>query len=120
MGEYSQYIIPILTAALAWLGANIKTRRANKQTDLQIINEAIAPLLKSITELTDHNRDITQKYVEEQGKTLGLLEEKRAWFAERGDLLDKVDKLSKKVTSMEKMIRKLTSEGVATLPLDQE
>ncbi|MDR2890758.1 MAG: hypothetical protein LBV18_04040 [Alistipes sp.] len=120
MGEYSQYILPVLTAVLGWLGANIKTRRANKQTDLQIINEAIAPLLKSIRDLTDHNRTLTGELVEEQKKSLALVEEKRAWLAERGELVGQVEKLTKRVASMEKTIRKFTSEGVATLPLEQE
>ena len=107
MGEYSQYFIPVLTAVLGWLGAKIKTRRENKQTDLQIINGAIQPLLKSISELTDHSRTLTGELVEEQKKSLALVEEKRAWLAERGDLLDEIDKLKKQVATLAKEVKML-------------
>lgn len=110
MGEYSQYIIPVLTAALAWLGAKIKTRREKKQTDLQIINEAIKPLLTSITELTNHNRELTSDLVEQQTDNLKLLEEKRAWLAERGDLLEEMGKLRKQFDALAKEVKKLRGE----------
>lgn len=110
MGEYSQYIIPVLTAALAWFGANIKTRREKKKTDLQIINEAIKPLLTSITELTNHNRELTGDLVEQQTDNLKLLEEKRAWLAERGDLLEEMGKLRKQVDALAKEVKKLRGD----------
>jgi chromosome segregation ATPase len=110
MGEYTQYILPVVTAVVGWLGANIKSRRANKQTDLQIINEAIQPLLKSIKELTDHNRTLTGELVEEQKKTLALVEEKRALLAERGDLVDKVEKLGRQVATLTKEVKMLRAE----------
>ncbi len=110
MGELSTYILPVLTAVLGWLGAKIKTRRENKQTDLQIINGAIQPLLKSISELTDHSRTLTGELVEEQKKSLALVEEKRAWLAERGDLLDEIDKLKRQVASLAKEVKMLREE----------
>jgi chromosome segregation ATPase len=110
--EYTQYILPVVTGIVGWLGSNVKSRRANKKTDLQIINEAIKPMLQSITELTDHNRTLTGKLVEEQQKTLALMEEKRAWLAERGDLVGQIEKLTRRVASMEKEIKKLTKGGV--------
>ena len=110
MGELSTYILPVLTAVLGWLGAKIKTRRENKQTDLQIINGAIQPLLKSISELTDHSRTLTGELVEEQKKSLALVEEKRAWLAERGDLLDEIDKLKKQVASLAKEVKMIREE----------
>lgn len=116
MGEYTQYILPVVTGVVGWLGSNVKSRRANKQTDLQIINEAIQPLLMSIKELTDHNRTLTGDLVEEQKKTLALMEEKRAWLAERGDLVGQIEKLTKRVASLERAIRKQTTEGIALFP----
>ncbi len=101
-----QILLPVVTGVVGWLGAKIKTRRENKQTDLQIINEAIAPLLKSIKELTDHNLTITGKLVDEQKKTLALMKENSALIAERGDLIGQIEKLNRRVASLEKLIRK--------------
>jgi len=116
MGELSPYLLAAFTAVLGWLGSNLKHRRENKKTDLQLINGAIEPLLKSITELTDHNRTLTGDLVEEQKKSLALMEEKRLWLAERGELVGQVEKLTKRVASLERTIRKLTTEGISLTP----
>jgi cell division protein FtsB len=105
-----QILLPVVTAVVGWLGAKVKTRRENKQTDLEIINSAIAPLLKSIKELTEHNRKLTGDLVEEQKKTLELIDEKRQWLAERGSLFDELDKLRKQVVTLTKEVKMLRED----------
>lgn len=106
MNNISLYMLPVVTAILGWLGSNVRNRRDKKQTDLKIINDAITPLLKSIKELTDHSQHMTGQLLQEQAEKLALLEEKNAWLAERIDLESKIDKLIKRIASLEKEVRK--------------
>ena len=66
--------------------------------------------MKSIKELTDHNLAITGELVEEQKKTLALMEEKRALIAERGDLVDMVKKLERQVATLTKEVKMWRTE----------
>lgn len=100
----------VVTTVLGWMSAKLMTKRERKQSDLTLINNAISPLLNSIRELTEHNSSITEKLLDEQTKNLALLEEKAALMAERMDLVNKIDKLDKKVASLERLIKKLTNE----------
>ncbi len=97
-----QVALPIITAATAWFFSKLKTTRECKQSDLQLINEAISPLLKSIAELTQHVKNITAELVDEKKNNLQLLEEKSA-------LLTEIEGLNSKVASLEKQIQSLTN-----------
>ncbi len=101
-----QVVLPIITAATAWFFSKLKTNRENKQTDLQLINEAISPLLKSIAELTQHVSTTTAELVEEKKLTLQLVEEKSALLAEIEGLNTKVTNLEKKIQSLANLIKK--------------
>lgn len=111
MEQINTYALPILAAVLGWFGSKLKTRREKKAEDIQVIQDAIAPLLKSISELTAHNNAVTQQLIAEQKKTLELLQEKAAWSAERDSLVNKVDSLQKQVTKLTTMVKKLTKES---------
>ncbi len=109
-----QIIIPVLTAATGWFFSKLKTSRENKQSDLQLINEAIAPLLKSIAELTAHIKSITAELVEEKKLNLQLMEEKAATSAEVERLNAKVASLEKKIQSLTNLIKKQHHEKTTT------
>ena len=116
MDYLKQIGLMVAAAVVGWFGSNVKSRRDKKQTDLQIINEAITPLLQSIKDLTDHNHGLTEKLLAEQTKNLAMLEERRSLLDERDNLADQVEKLNKRVALLERAIRKLAKDGVVLPP----
>lgn len=94
-----------------WLFSKLKTRRENKASDLQLIENAIAPLLRSISELTTHSGEITAKLVAEQEKSLRLLQENAALLEDKITLAGKVEKLEKKVSSLIALLKKQAKDN---------
>lgn len=102
-GWILQLVLPVISAALGWLFSKLQTRREQKQTDLQIINTALKPLLESITDLTDRLKQSTTELLEERERTLKLSNE-------RTELLDKVNSLEKEVKRLVKLVNKLSNK----------
>lgn len=100
------FVLPILTAVLGWLGKSVKSRRENKKSDLELINNAISPLLRSISELTDHVGKVTAELVEEKAKNLELTTQRDAQRGEIEALTSKVTSLERKITALTNLIKK--------------
>ena len=94
------------TGFFGWLFGKMKTPREKKKSDIELINSAIAPLLVSITQLTEQNSEMVTKLLQEQDKNLALLKEKMAWSTERCELMDKISGLEKKVQTLENTVKK--------------
>ncbi len=108
MGDYIwQIIVLVLTSACGWFFGKLQTRREQKQSDLQIIEEAISPLLTSIKDLTEHNNRLVEQYLEEQKQRLAGQEENKNLKAERAELAEQVSKLTAKVDKLERTIKRL-------------
>lgn len=97
--------LPVLTAVLGWLGSKWQTSREAKQSDIKLINEAINPLLLSISELTKTLQDTNGKLIEEQQKNLQLT-------VERNTLANKIEKLTKQINELKQALDKLTKTDV--------
>ncbi|MDR0438450.1 MAG: hypothetical protein LBH22_09175 [Bacteroidales bacterium] len=93
--------ITFVAGALGWLFSKIKTPREKKATDLDLINKAIAPLLKSITDLSHHNTETIDKLVKEQAKN-------RSLWLENSRLADKVENLQKQIDQLTTEIKKIS------------
>ena len=99
--------IALVTGLLGWLFSKLQTRREQKESDLQLINKAISPLLASIRQLTDQSQETVQRLLAEQDKVLKLMGEKAELLRERGELVDKIEKLEKQVNCLTTKINKL-------------
>lgn len=106
-----QVLLCLCTAAIGWLFSKLKTKRENKQTDLQIINEAIKPLLSSISELTEHVNRVTNDLIDEKKRNLELMNERTTLRNEIGGLTEKIALLEKKVGSLTKLIQRQQKEN---------
>jgi chromosome segregation ATPase len=95
------------TGFFGWLFGKWKTPRERKKTDLQLINDAVSPLIDSIRQLTERNNEMVGKLIREQEEKLHLLEEKNEWIKERGELNAIIKKLEKEMASMNKKIETL-------------
>lgn len=95
------------TGFFGWLFGKLQTPREKKKTDLQLINEAISPLLASIKDLTSQISEMTSRLIEEQDKNLTLTQEKSEWKKERIELVAKIDKLEKTVNCLNRKINEL-------------
>ena len=100
-GWILQLVLPVITAFCGWLFSKLQTRREQKQTDLQIINAAIKPLLVSISELTDRLKSTTSELMEERERNLKLT-------TERTELLGKIENLEKEVKKLQRQVAKLS------------
>jgi hypothetical protein len=87
-------------AMAGWFGRRILTRREKRRFDVELVTSAITPLLESITKLTEQNQTMVERLLFEQSKNLDLMKE-------RGELLDKVDRLEKEVKSLTKKVTEL-------------
>lgn len=97
METINQILLCLITAAAGWFFSKLKTTREKKTSDLEFVNNAVAPLVKSITDLTEQNNEIVRKLVDEQDKTLKLLKEK-------GELLEEMEGLRKEVNDLKKKL----------------
>lgn len=100
------------------LFSKMKTRRERKATDLELLEKAIAPLLTSISELTTHNGQITERLVAEQTKSLQLLQENAALIEEKMHLASKVESLEKEVKRLANVVKRLANEKGSAVALD--
>lgn len=107
--EMKDVLIPTATAAgtgfVAWIYSKLKTRREKKKSDIQLINEAISPLLTSIKQLTEQNNEMVCRLLAEQDKNLQLLEERSRYQTERHELIKKIDSLEKTVKQLQKTVK---------------
>ena len=97
METITQILLCFATAAIGWAFSKLKTNREKKQSDLDLVNNAVAPLVKSITELTEQNNDIVKRFVAEQDKNLQLIREK-------GELLEEMEGLRKEVNDLKRKL----------------
>lgn len=95
------------TGFFGWFFGKLQTNRERKKTDLQLINEAIAPLLTSISQLTKQNNEMVCQLLTEQDKNLKLIEEKSQWMKERSELIEKIERLEKQVSTLSKKVGEL-------------
>ena len=103
-----QIILSLATAAIGWLFGKLQTKREQKKTDLQIINDSLTPLLTSIQSLTEYNNKLVLQYLDEQKGRLAAEEQVKALIAERDNLSKEVSRLTVKVDKLEKAIKKIT------------
>ncbi|MCD8177306.1 MAG: hypothetical protein LUE98_07740 [Tannerellaceae bacterium] len=61
----AQITILVLTPFCSWLFSKLHTKREKQKIDLEIIQAAIAPQLDSIQQLTAHNNQLVQMYLDE-------------------------------------------------------
>ena len=99
-------IILANTAAivLVWFLGKIKTRREKRNSDLELIDRSILPLLDSIDKLTAQNNEVVVKLLAEQNKNLLLVQEK-------SELLAKIDKLEKQINILNKKVNELIKQA---------
>lgn len=99
-------IILVNTAAivLVWFLGKIKTRREKRNSDLELIDRSILPLLDSIDKLTAQNNEVVAKLLAEQNKNLLLVQEK-------SELLAKIDKLEKQINVLNKKVNELIRQA---------
>ncbi len=97
-------IVAAVTGFLGWVFSKLQTRRERKKGDLQMISDAISPLVTSIGDLTKQNKEIVGDLLIEQDKVLQLMTEKAALIREKGELAEKVERLEKQVSCLNKRI----------------
>ncbi len=108
MSEYVwQIIVLISTSSCGWFFGKLQTKREQKQSDLQIIEEAVSPLLTSIKDLTEHNNRLVEQYLEEQKQRPGHTGGEQNLKAERAELAEQVSRLTVKVEKLERTIKRL-------------
>lgn len=100
-------IIPTASALVGFITKSLMTRRERTKSDLEIINQAITPLLSSIRELTEQNNSLVARLTDEQTKVLQYMQKNKELLEERSELIAKIDKLTKQVELLKKMIRDL-------------
>ncbi|WP_304581975.1 hypothetical protein [uncultured Alistipes sp.] len=108
MSDYIwQIVVLVLTSACGWFFGKLQTRREQKQSDLEIIEGAVSPLLASIKELTEHNNRLVEQYLDEQQRRLAVQEENKNLKAECAELAAQVSRLTAKVDKLEKTMKRL-------------
>ena len=108
MSDYIwQIVVLVLTSACGWFFGKLQTRREQKQSDLEIIEGAVSPLLASIKELTEHNNRLVEQYLDEQQRRLAVQEENKNHKAECAELAAQVSRLTAKVDKLEKTMKRL-------------
>ncbi len=105
-----QILLFLATTAIGWFFGKLQTKREQKQTDIQIIEGAISPMLNSIKELTEHSSELVVKLLTEQEKNLQLIETNSALLADKANLVNKIESLEKKVATLTAMVKKLADE----------
>lgn len=103
-------VIPLSSAIVGFISKGLMTRRERSKSDLEIINNAITPLLNSIRELTEQNNALVAKLTDEQAKVLEYMQKNKELLEERSELIAKIDKLTRQVELLKKMIRDLPSK----------
>lgn len=98
-----QVLMMVATGLCGWVFSKLQTRREQKQTDLQIINNAIKPLLESISDLTMRLKQMTIDLMDEREKCVSLSNE-------RSELLGKIESLEKEVKRLSAVVKKLTTK----------
>lgn len=105
-----QILLFLATTAIGWFFGKLQTKREQKQTDIQIIEGAISPMLNSIKELTEHSSELVAKLLTEQEKNLKLIETNLVLLTEKTNLVNKIESLEKKVATLTAMVKKLANE----------
>lgn len=93
----------LIGGGVGWFWANIKTGRQKRESDVDLVNRSIAPLLKSIAELSGHVRVVTSELVQMTNERTELLKE-------ISDLRSQIQQLEKKVAAMSKLLNKKVNE----------
>jgi len=96
-----------ISGFFAWLYSKLKTPRERKRSDLELINEAIQPLLNSIQKVTASNDELMRRYITSQNENIKLLDVKSDLLRDRGTLMDKVEGLEKEVIKLNTKINSL-------------
>lgn len=108
MGEITALIVTSLVSlAVGFFGRLLMTRREKKHDDIQLLNEAINPLVESVRLLTEQNKDLIQKLQEEQMARLQDIEDKRQLLAEKQTLQKQLEKNNRKIEELNRKIEEL-------------
>ncbi len=99
------FVLPLVGLVVGYLTRVLTTRRERRKSDLEIINAAINPLLESVKQLTEQNRELVLKLADEQRKTLEYMRSNRSLLEERAELVAKIDRLTKQIELLKKMLR---------------
>lgn len=101
MKEYIwQIVIMTITGFLGWLFGKLQTKREQKQTDLEIIERAIAPQLESIRKLTEQNNRLVEMFLNEQSLRLAAEDVS-------SELKANVAELTREIAGLKRQISKL-------------
>lgn len=100
MDTLIQILLCFATAAIGWMFSKLKTQREKKESDLDLVNKSVTPLVESITKLTEQNNELVGKLTAEQDVSLRLIKEK-------GELLEKIEQLEREISDLRKQINKL-------------
>lgn len=111
MGDPYVYVIgPAVGVVLGYIGRLLTTKRERRKSDMEIIDAAISPLVGSIKELTEQNRDLVCRLTDEQQKALEYIRRNRSLLEERDGLIARIDRLTKQVELLKKMLREHLKE----------
>jgi len=114
--NWTEYVIvPLVGVAVGYLTRLLTTRRERKKTDLEIINAAISPLLESIRNLTEQNSQLVGKLTDEQQKALEYIKKNRDLMEERAELMTKIDRLTKQIETLKKMLKEHLNNNETTI-----
>lgn len=117
MDTFVQYVlVPLAGAVVGWFSRVLTTRRERKRSDFEMVNAAISPLLEAIGKLTERNDALIGKLADEQQKTLEYMQRTRDLLEERACLTAKIDRLTKQVEALKKMLK----EHLKDIPGDTE
>lgn len=101
-----QYVVlPLSGVVVGYLSRLLTTRRERKKSDLDLITESVTPLLNSIRELADQNRELVDKLADEQRSCLEYMKQNKSLLEERAELVSKINKLTRQVDEMKKMLK---------------
>jgi chromosome segregation ATPase len=100
MDTLTQILLCFATAAIGWTFSKLKTNREKKESDLNLVNNSVTPLVESIKKLTEQNNELVGKLTAEQDVSLRLIKEK-------GELLEKIEQLEREISDLRKQINKL-------------
>jgi len=97
METISQIVLCFATAAIGWTFSKLKTAREKKESDLQLVNNSVTPLVESIAKLTEQNNELIGKLTTEQDKNIKLVYEK-------SELVGEIECLRKEVSDLKRKL----------------
>ena len=100
-------VTSLVSLAVGYFTRLLMTRREKKHDDIQLLNEAINPLVESVRILTEQNKDLIQKLQEEQMARLQDIEDKRRLLDEKQALQKQLERNNRKIEELNRKIEEL-------------